>query len=174
MRVTGKGETPWSFFSILINLLGSHAKAWNYEGEQLLRASSLDYTIVRPGVMGTASELAADSLALADDGGDLKVSAIPHAAVAALCVEALDAPGAARATLTAMCVEPGDGAASWAPLLAAVRPDRRAFRDDLLAEHYKAVRVGAAALALVGAAVLSGVVAAAKAVAGAVAALLLR
>ena len=56
MRVTGKGETPWSFFSILINLLGSHAKAWNYEGEQLLRASSLDYTIVRPGVMGTASE----------------------------------------------------------------------------------------------------------------------
>ena len=140
----------------------------------MLRASSLDYTIVRPGVMGTASELAADSLALADDGGDLKVSAIPHAAVAALCVEALDAPGAARATLTAMCVEPGDGAASWAPLLAAARPDRRAFRDDLLAEHYKAVRVGAAALALVGAAVLSGVVAAAKAVAGAVAALLLR
>ena len=48
------------------------------------------------------------------------------------------------------------------------------FYSLLLAEHYKAVRVGGAALALVGAAVLSGVVAAAKAVAGAAAALLLR
>ena len=51
VRVTGKGETPWSFFSILINGLGSMAKAWNYEGENLLRASGLDYTIVRPGIM---------------------------------------------------------------------------------------------------------------------------
>ena len=30
VRVTGKGETPWSIFSILINGLGSMAKAWNY------------------------------------------------------------------------------------------------------------------------------------------------
>ena len=44
-----EGETPWSIFSILINLLGSHAKTWNYEGERLLRASDVDYTIVRPG-----------------------------------------------------------------------------------------------------------------------------
>ena len=31
VRVTGKGETPWSIFSILINGLGSMAKAWNGE-----------------------------------------------------------------------------------------------------------------------------------------------
>eukprot|EP00962_Isochrysis_galbana_P049317 scaffold20827_cov129-Isochrysis_galbana.AAC.1 len=43
----GKGEDPWSVFSILINGLGSMAKAWNYEGEQLLRAcEDVDYTIV--------------------------------------------------------------------------------------------------------------------------------
>ena len=33
VRVTGKGETPFSIFSVLINTLGSMAKAWNYEGE---------------------------------------------------------------------------------------------------------------------------------------------
>ena len=83
VRVTGKGEAPWSFFSVLINLLGCHAKTWNYEGERRLRANEdIAYTIVRPGVMGVETELAPDSLALADDGGDLKVSAIPHAAVA--------------------------------------------------------------------------------------------
>ena len=90
VRVTGKGEAPWSFFSVLINLLGCHAKTWNYEGERRLRANEdIAYTIVRPGVMGVETELAPDSLALADDGGDLKVSAIPHAAVADLCVEVL-------------------------------------------------------------------------------------
>jgi hypothetical protein len=45
--LAGKGEDPWSVFSILINGLGSMAKAWNYEGEQLLRAcKDVDYTIV--------------------------------------------------------------------------------------------------------------------------------
>ena len=164
MRVTGKGETPWSFFSILINLLGSHAKAWNYEGEQLLRASSLDYTIVRPGVMGTASELAADSLALADDGGDLKVSAIPHAAVADLCVDVLGYPNAARATLCAMTVDQGEGAASYADLLPAVRPDRRAFPgDELRRASFRAVRVGGAALAVFFGATAWGALSAARA-----------
>ena len=43
----------------------------------------------------------------------------------------------------AMGVPSGEGADTWAPLLARVAPDRRAFRTDLLAEHKKAVRVGA-------------------------------
>ena len=48
LATSGKGEDPWSIFSILINGLGSLAKAWNYEGEQLLRAcKDIDYTIVR-------------------------------------------------------------------------------------------------------------------------------
>ena len=57
--MTGKGEAPWSFFSVLINLLGCHAKTWNYEGERRLRANEdIAYTIVRPGVMGVETELA--------------------------------------------------------------------------------------------------------------------
>lgn len=143
----GKGEDPWSVFSILINGLGSMAKAWNYEGEQLLRScKDVDYTIVRlqtaapraqhcpeckwqspsarrsqpavacrhlyrrsgnqpslkltrsrgahcllsepsaplvaqvrPGVMGRVETLEPDSLALADNGRDLKVHRGTHA-----------------------------------------------------------------------------------------------
>ena len=101
--------------------------------------------------MGQTDELAPSSLALADDGGDLKVSAIPHAAVADLCVSALEVPNAAGATLTAMTVPSGDGAETWAPLLASVAPDRRTFRTDLMAEHRRAVRTGA-----VGGVALSG------------------
>eukprot|EP00439_Symbiodinium_sp_Y106_P039416 s4399_g4.t2 len=112
VRVTGKGEDPWSPFSILINGLGSMAKAWNQEGERRLRGQSqVDYTIIRPGYMGKVDATLDDevSLALADDGGDLKVSAIPHRCVAELCVRCLAYPNAACATLVAM-TQPGDGA----------------------------------------------------------------
>jgi NAD(P)-dependent dehydrogenase (short-subunit alcohol dehydrogenase family) len=149
VRITGKGETPWSIFSILINGLGSMAKAWNYEGENLLRAcDDLQYTIIRPGIMkGDEGDLPKASLALADDGGDLKVSAIPHASIARLCVESLRFPNAGRSTLTAMTTaEPGEGSDDWTSALKAVKTDRRAFRDDLLAEHFRAVRMGGTAL----------------------------
>jgi len=147
VRITGKGETPWELPSILINGLGSMAKAWNYEGEQLLRsATDIEYTIIRPGVMGPVAELPPGSLALADNGGDLKVSAIPHASIADLCVEVLKRPNAARSTLCAMAVSDGNGADRWQPLLDKVKPDNRAFRDDLFQEAQTAVNVGGAAL----------------------------
>ena len=84
VRITGKGEDPWSIFSILINGLsrdirrdirreiraematmrvaglGSMAKAWNYEGECVLRGSDIDYTIIRPGIMGQLERLPED------------------------------------------------------------------------------------------------------------------
>ncbi|CAK0835512.1 unnamed protein product [Prorocentrum cordatum] len=124
VRLTGKGERPWDLFSILLNGLGSMAKAWNYEGEMLLRACpDVEYTIIRPGVMGPMSELPPASLALADNGGDLKVSAIPHAAVADLSIRVLGQPNAARATLCAMTVPEGEGADDWQALLESVSPD---------------------------------------------------
>merc|ERR1712007_23865 len=146
---TGKGESPWSIFSIMINGLGSMAKAWNYEGERLLRAcTDVDYTIIRPGVMGTGDEsLEGASLALADNGGDLKVSPIPHRCVAELCALSLRFPNAARSTLCAMTVPAGEGATSFEPLLANVSADKRDFPgDELLESHYLAVRVGGGAL----------------------------
>ena len=122
------------------------AKAWNYEGERLLRASPIDYTIIRPGVMGRIIDQSPASLALADNGGNLKVSAITYDAVANLCTDVLDHPNTARSTLCAMSCTEGDGADSWAPLLQQVTADSRSFRDDLLQEHFRAVRIGGIAV----------------------------
>ena len=146
VRITGKGEDPWNFFSILINLLGSMAKAWNNEGERLLReCKDLDYTIVRPGVMGRPNPPEGKVLALADNGGSLPVSPISHATVADLCIESLDYPNAARSTLCAMTVEPGSGEGTYAPLLAKIKPDARKF-EPMLDSHRQAVRTVAFAL----------------------------
>jgi len=145
VRITGKGESPWSIFTILINSLGSMAKAWNYAGETVLRdptdAGDIEYTIIRPGVMDS-SPVAQRALALADNGGDLKVSPISYAAIAELCVDCLSCPNAAGATLTAMTVTEGQGQDSWHPLLKVVAADTRTFpdRDTLVSEHYRAVR----------------------------------
>lgn len=162
VRVTGKGETPWSFFSILINGLGSMAKAWNYEGERLLRAcDDIDYTIIRPGVMGDVDATLEDaSLVLADDGGDLKVSSIPHISVAQLCVRCLEFPNAERTTLCAMTVPKGagEGADSFDPLLATVSADRRTFPgSELFESHQLAVRVGGLVMSGFGLGFLVGV-----------------
>lgn len=147
VRVTGKGENPWSVFSVLINMLGSMAKAWNYEGEQLLRGcDDVDYTIVRPGVMGRDDIPKDKVLALADNGGDLPVSAVTHEQIASLCIDCLDYPNTARSTLTAMNVEAGTGEASYAPLLEKVKADSREFPKSLMDEHKKAARTGSAVL----------------------------
>lgn len=170
VRVTGKGEEPTSFFTVLINMLGNMAKAWNYEGEQLLRTSDIDYTIIRPGVMGNDDDddnIPTDRvLALADNGQDLPVTAVTHSQIATLCVDCLEYPNSARSTLTAMNVKPGMGAESYGPLLAKVQPDSRIFPKSLLSEHKKAARIGAAILVAFVAVCLSGVVAMTNAIGG--------
>lgn len=152
VRITGKGEDPFSFFTVLINLFGSMAKAWNYEGEQLLRAcTDIDYTIIRPGVM--SSEEKSDKkttsddavLALADNGGSLPVSSVSYHQIASLCIECLQYTNTKRCTLCAMNVSKG-GAKSYAPLLSQVRADTKQFPSGLLEKHYLAARLGAAFL----------------------------
>jgi putative NADH-flavin reductase len=139
VRITGKGETPSSFFSVLINMLGSMAKAWNYEGERLLRAEQdVDYTIIRPGIMSEEGP-EGKVLTLGDNGADLPVAKIAYADIATLSIECLDYPNAARSTLTAMTTTEG-GEDSYAPLLATVQADRRVFPTDMLEQHHAAVK----------------------------------
>mmetsp|Transcript_69707 Transcript_69707/g.204016 ORF Transcript_69707/g.204016 Transcript_69707/m.204016 type:complete len:325 (+) Transcript_69707:107-1081(+) len=159
VRITGKGETPFQPLSILINGLGSMAKAWNQEGERLLRdCKDVEYTIIRPGFMGDVDAKLEDAdLTLGDNGADLKVTAIPHRCVAELCVRSLGFPNAARTTLCAMTVPRGEGEASWEPLLSKVSADTRAFPgSDLLESHYLAVRVGGLLLSGFAAGLLAG------------------
>eukprot|EP00581_Thalassiosira_minuscula_P012454 CAMPEP_0183725100 /NCGR_PEP_ID=MMETSP0737-20130205/19618_1 /TAXON_ID=385413 /ORGANISM="Thalassiosira miniscula, Strain CCMP1093" /LENGTH=309 /DNA_ID=CAMNT_0025955929 /DNA_START=53 /DNA_END=982 /DNA_ORIENTATION=+ len=166
VRVTGKGEAPTQIFTVLINMLGNMAKAWNYEGEQLLRTSGVDYTIVRPGVMGKDDIPMDKVFALADNGQDLPVTPVTHSQIAGLCFDCLDYENAARSTLTAMNVGVGTGEDSYAPLLAKVNADTRDFPTTLLSEHKKAARNGAAILAAVMAVLLSGSVAIVKSMVG--------
>jgi len=129
VRVTGKGEDPTSFFSVLLNGLGAYCKAWNYQGETVLRnaladTDSIGYTIVRPGIMkleetndvesgdtATTTTTATktfhpdkDDLVLADDGGnDLKVTVVSYTQIANLLVElVVSSGGAQKVTLAAM------------------------------------------------------------------------
>mmetsp|Transcript_71 Transcript_71/g.137 ORF Transcript_71/g.137 Transcript_71/m.137 type:complete len:331 (-) Transcript_71:498-1490(-) len=149
VRITGKGEDPTSIFTVLINMLGSMAKAWNYEGERLLRGQSdVEYTIVRPGVM--SEDGPTTGFALADDGGDLKVGRVSYSSIAALCIASLNYDNVARSTLTAMTVEEGEGASSWEPLLEKVQPDRRSFPTDMLEQHKAAVKNALIKLGVVG------------------------
>lgn len=154
VRITGRGEKPWSLFSILINGLGSMAKAWNYEGECLLRASNISYTVLRPGIM---TDDAPTSFALGDDGIDLKVTSVSYTAIADLCVEVLMRTNTERATLCAVTADGGPD--TWSPLLDTVKADRRHFPPSLLKQHTRAVQVGGFALASLLAAFLVGVLA---------------
>jgi len=146
VRITGKGEEPFSFFSILINLLGGMAKAWNNQAEGLFRSSAIDYTIVRPGIMKDKVEGGPNVLALKDNGGELKTSAVSYAQIADVCIQSIHYDQCKRSTLTVMNVE--NGAASYGPLLEQVQSDSREF-PDMFSQHQLATRLGGGMLFVV-------------------------
>jgi len=148
IRITGKGETPFSFFSIVLNMLSGMAKGWNYEGEQLLRTQPhtpnrkvVDYTIVRPGIMQT-KDMGDEVLGLKDNGGDMKVTPISYDQIADLCIESLKYDNCARSTLTAMNVDEGMGEREYGILLKGVKEDSRSFPVSLIQEHKRGARIG--------------------------------
>ena len=144
VRITGKGEDPKNIFSILINGLGSFAKAWNYQGEVVLRTSlansnnddgdgSIGYTIIRPGIM-KEEDFSKDNLILADDGGnDLQVTPVSYSQIGSLMVDILLLAGDGRistskqnnkVTLAAMSSSDNDSKTSLVEKIAALRNDR--------------------------------------------------
>ena len=149
-------------------MLGSFAKAWNYEGEELLRQQKdVDYTIIRPGVMSTPTDNAQTTgkvLLLNDNGNDLPVTPIQHSDIANLCIECLKYPNTARSTLSAMKVKDGDsdtstgGEETYGPLLAKVKPDMTNFPYSLMEENEISVRKGVLVLGGVVALLLSGII----------------
>lgn len=167
VRITGKGETPWSFFSILINSLGGIAKGWNYEGEQLIRSQqSVKYTIIRPGIM---KESISDDqhppssssivLGLRDNGNDMKVSAVSYEQIANLTIQVLSRMNCHRTTLTAMNVNTTIITKNEYQSIDEVQPDTREFPESLIDEHKKAARVGGIAILCFGFVVLNAAIA---------------
>lgn len=137
VRITGKGEDPWSFFSILINALGGIAKGWNYEAEQLLRKSSVDYRILRPGIMTDSVER--ERLGVLDNGRDLPVAAVSYQQMGQLVLDMIRRDNCRRSTVTAMNIK--DDSTSF-QTLNQVESDSRDFPKSLIDEHKKAARVG--------------------------------
>lgn len=183
VRITGKGEDPTGFFSVLLNGLGAYCKAWNYQGEAILRSAlgddeAIGYTIVRPGILTKDDAedgpfpFATDDLVLADDGGnDLPVTKVGYSQIACLLADVLlsagdgridRAAGNQRVTLAAMNPPGGGGSGTLlGEKIAALRNDRRDFPVSLVAEHKAAVRAffsKVAAVASIAALVLGGLV----------------
>jgi len=148
VRITGKGESPKSVFTILINMLGSMAKGWNYEGEQVLRNNQykdeVDYTIIRPGIMKADYDPSSDNvqLQLGDNGADLKVSAVSYNQIAELCVESMLQPSYAKGTtITSMNAPITDKNPSMDIIqkIRTLKKDTRKFPFSLIEEHKRAV-----------------------------------
>jgi len=142
IRVTDNGEKPWSIPSIIINLIGSMHKAWNYAGECELRNSNISYTIIRTGKMNYNIDLDM-SLILEDNGEFLPVSKISYNNIAKLCVDCIMHPNVKNTTLVAMTTTPGYGKSSWIPLLKKINIDRKKFPNKLLTilKHYTGVSI---------------------------------
>jgi|EP00979_Chaetoceros_neogracilis_P016007 hypothetical protein len=160
VRITGKGEQPFSFFTILINMLGCMAKAWNYEGEQLLRNSGIDYTIIRPGLLKDPDDYQIPTKAkmVKDNGQDLKVSPVTYDQIANVCINALNYDNCAKTTLTVMNVDEGQGYDEYTDVLPFVNADEldKRYPDTLLEKHRMGARIGLFGLCVFIATVLNG------------------
>lgn len=145
VRLTGKGEQPLSVFTILINMLGCMAKAWNYQGEQLLRESGLNYTIVRPGLLKSSKDyqIPYRGKMIMDNGMDMKVSPVTYDQIAEVCIQSLNYDNCAESTLTVMNVDENEGEESYVPLLERVKSDDKSrFKGSLLEQHRFGARLG--------------------------------
>ena len=145
VRLTGKGEEPFAIFTVLINMLGYLAKAWNYEGEQLLRKSGLKYTIVRPGLLKKDEDyqIPKKGKMIKDQGGDMKVTPVTYSQIANVCIESLNYDNCDMSTLTVMNADEGQGEDDYGILLQQVENDKEGrYPESLLEQHKMGARLG--------------------------------
>lgn len=93
---------------------------WKLKGEDALRDSGLDYTVVRPG--GLTDTTPRQKALRFDQGDRIESGMIPRADVAQICVAALSEPSARGKTFEVI-TEDGDAARDWSALFAGLRSD---------------------------------------------------
>lgn len=86
-----------------LNKIMGNVLIWKMKNEDYLRASGLNYTIVRPG--GLTDKTGGEQLVVLEQGDEWKVVAIARADVAAICVAALAYPEARGKTFEAFTVK---------------------------------------------------------------------
>lgn len=79
----------------ILNKMFDNVLQWKFMGEEALRASGVDYTIVRPGGLTNAPGRKTEIVFMQ---GDKETGAIPRADVAAVCVAALGSDAARNKT----------------------------------------------------------------------------
>jgi len=104
----------------VLNRIMGNVLIWKLRGEDHLRASGLNYTIVRPG--GLYNDRGGEQLIVFEQGDNVKQVTITRADVARICVAALHYPEAQNRTFEVYSLKetPDEG---WAPKFAALAPD---------------------------------------------------
>jgi len=103
-----------------LNRFANNILLWKGLGENALRFSGLDYTIVRPG--GLVDEPGGKAGIRAGQGDTMEQGYIPRADVARVCVAALGNPAANRVTLEVIR-DPDSDTVDWEAFFAALEAD---------------------------------------------------
>ncbi|MCC5794338.1 MAG: SDR family oxidoreductase [Chromatiales bacterium] len=106
----------------ILNRVSDNVLLWKALGENALRFSSLDYTIVRPG--GLIDEPGGQAGIRAGQGDSMPQTMIPRADVAAVCVNALGNPEAVNKTLEIVSDLTATGV-NWSAFFSPLKADER-------------------------------------------------
>jgi uncharacterized protein YbjT (DUF2867 family) len=120
LYMTTIGVTRYSIESIGLNLIKGRTMTWRRRAEEAIRASGIDYTIVRCGVLSNSAEHHAVELSQKAHRMSL-FRRISRDAVAEIFVQALRHPSSRRATLEASWSS--GPAESWDTLFSRIHPD---------------------------------------------------
>ena len=102
-----------------LNKMFKNVLRWKFKGEEALRNSGLNYTVVRPGGL---VNIPGGEERLVFAQGDTTAGRISREDVALICVRALQIPAARNRTFeTYSSEEPGNN--NWAALFSALQPD---------------------------------------------------
>lgn len=104
----------------VLNRIMGNVLIWKLRGEDHLRASGLNYTIVRPG--GLYNEPGGEQLIVFEQGDNVKQVTITRADVANICVAALRYPEARNRTFEVYSLKETPNE-NWAEMFAALNPD---------------------------------------------------
>ena len=122
LYMTASGVTKPSIASVLLNLYKGNTLVWRQRAEVAIRASGLDYTIIRAGVLLNRPG-GRRTILLTQDARPLSIRyRIARADVAAAFVAALDHPNASRVTCDVVWGR-GTRPDSWGTLFARLKPD---------------------------------------------------
>lgn len=134
IRISGNNENPWSILSVLINLIGSMTKAWNYGGDYELRNSNLKYTIIKPGLMTKEKENTTIDIVDSSNVNNKNIK-VSYDTISDICIECIDNENVINSTIS---VKKGDEKKNIKSLLNNIKRDNIYFENKyrMIGKHY--------------------------------------